>query len=72
MKKVCRCLKDAVLNPSTSCRDISETLSSQLAKEKLERRECFLKLMSSIRFLARQTLPIHEDVDESNMQLLKL
>ena len=73
-----RCHKDAVLKTVTipaSCRDIGETLSSQLAKEKLERRQCFLKLISSIKFLARQGLPIRGDGDESNsnyMQLLKL
>ena len=73
-----RCHKDAVLKTVTvpaSCRDIGETLSSQLAKEKLERRLCFLKLMSSVRYLARQALPIRGDGDESNsnyMQLLKL
>ena len=58
-----RCHKDAVLKTVTipvSCRDIGETLSSQLAKEKLERRQCFLKLMSSMRFLARQALQFME------------
>ena len=51
--------KDAVTKTvaiPASCRDISETLLSQLANEKLERRQCFLKLMSSIRFLSRQAL----------------
>ena len=70
-----RCHKDAVLKTVTipaSCRDIGETLSSQVAKEKVERRQCFLKLMSSIRFLTRQALPIHGDGDECNMQILKL
>ena len=73
-----RCHKDAVLKTVTipaSCKDIGEVLSSQLAKEKLERRQCFLKLMSSIRYLARQALPIRGDGNESNsnyMQLLKL
>ena len=73
-----RCHKDAVLKTVTipaSCRDIGETLSSQVAKEKLDKRQCFLKLISSIRFLARQAVPIRGDGDESNsnyMQLLKL
>ena len=73
-----RCHKDVVLKTVTlpaSCRDIGETLSSQLAQEKLERRQCFLKLMSNMRFLARQGLPIRGDGDESNsnyMQLLRL
>ena len=70
-----RCHKNAEFKTVTipgSYWDIGETLSSQLAKEKLERRQCFLKLMSSIRFLARQVLLIHGDRDEFNMQLLKL
>ena len=67
--------KDAVIKTfaiPSSYRDIGETLSSQLAKEKLERRQCFLKWMSGIRILARQALPIRGDGDESNMQILKL
>ena len=73
-----RCHKDAVSKTVTvpaSRRDIGETLSSQLAKEKLERRQCFLKVMSSVRYLTRQALPIRGDGDESNsnyMQILKL
>ena len=66
------CIKDC--HYPSHCRDIGETLSLQLVKEKLERRQCFLKLMSSIRFLARQAL-IRGDGDESNcnhMQLLRL
>ena len=70
-----RCHKDAVIKTvaiSASCRDIGETLSSQLAKEKLKRRQCFLKVMSSITFLTRQALRIRGDGDKSNMQILKL
>ena len=54
-----RCHKDAILKTVTipaSWRDIGETLSSQLANKKLEKRQCLLKLMPSIRFLARQAL----------------
>ena len=39
--------KKTVIIPA-SCRDIDETLLSQLSKEKLERMQCFLKLKSSI------------------------
>ena len=73
-----RCHKDVILKTVTipaSCRDISETLSSQLANKKLVKRQCFLKLMPSIRFLAKQALPVRGDGDESNsnyMQLLKV
>ena len=65
-----RCDKDAVLKIviiPASCRDIGgETLSSQLAKEKLERRQCFLKLMSRTRFLARQVLTVCGDGNDFN------
>ncbi len=73
-----RCHKDAVLKTITipaTTKDIGESLSSQLAKDRLEHRQCFLKLLSNVRFLARQALPLRGGGDESNsnyMQLLKL
>ena len=73
-----RCHKDSVLKTVTlpaTTRDVGESLSSQLAKDRLERRQCFLKLLSNVRFLARQALPLRGDGDESDsnyMQLLKL
>ena len=73
-----RCHKDAILNtitlPATTS-DISELLSTQLAKERLERRKCFLKLLSNVRFLSRQGLAFRGDGDESDsnfMQLIRL
>ena len=60
--------------PATT-RDIGESLSTQHAKEKLVRPQCFLKLLSNLRFLARQGLPLRGDGDESDSnftQLLKL
>ena len=56
--------------PATTT-DIAESLSV----EKLERRQCFLKVLSNIRFLARQGLPLrgHGDESDSNfIQLMKL
>ena len=51
--------KEAVLKvitlPATTV-DTGETLSSQHQCEKLERCHCFLKIISNIRFLARQGL----------------
>ena len=47
----------------------------QHAQQKLECRQCFLKLLSNVRFLARQGLPLHGDGDECDsnyLQLLKL
>ena len=73
-----KCHKEAVLKmvtlPSTT-RDVAESLSTQHQREKLERRKCFLKVLSSIKFLARQGLPLrgHGDESDSNfLQLLKL
>ena len=56
-------------------RDVGESLSTQHAKEKLERRKCFLKILQNVRFLARQGLPLRGDgkEEDSNFkQLLKL
>ena len=78
-----KCHKEAVLKMVTlpsSTRNVAESLSSRLRKEKLERRQCFLKVLSNIRYLARQGLPLrgHGDPEtqtesESNFaQLMKL
>ena len=52
------------------------SLSLQVAKEKLERMKCFLKILTNLRFLARQGLPLirgHRDDQNSNFrQLMKL
>ena len=55
---------------------MAECLSTQLKKDKLERRQCLLKVLSNIRFLARQGLPLrghgdHES-DSNFLQLMKL
>ena len=56
-----KCHQEAVLKvitlPSTS-RDIAECMSAQVTVERLDRRQCFLKILSNIRFLARQGLPM--------------
>ena len=52
-----KCLKVAVLKiqtwPSTTS-NIAECLSQQIKKEKLDRRQCFLKILSNMKFLAQQ------------------
>ncbi len=56
-----KCHKEAVLKMVTlpsSTKNVDEALSTQLRKEKLERRQCFLKVLSNVRFLARQGLPL--------------
>lgn len=72
------CHKTAVLKTITllsTTRDVGELLSAAHSQDRLERRQCFLKLLSNVRFLARQALPLRGDGDEfdSNyIQLLKL
>ena len=72
------CHKEAVLKVTTlpaSTPDVAMCLSSQHQKDCLERRQCFLKILSNVRFLARQGLPFrgHGDESESNFtQLLRL
>ena len=54
--------------------NVSEILSSTLAKEKGTNRHCLLKVLSSLRFLARQGCGIrgHDDDKEGNCQQLFL
>ena len=59
----------------TTTRDIGEMLSQQHAKEKAGNRKILLKILSNVRFLARQGLALRGDGDESDsnfMQLLNL
>ena len=52
-----KCHKEAVLKiftlPSTT-RNIADILSDQHKQEKFDRRQCFLKVLSTLKFLARQ------------------
>ena len=68
--------KEAVLKMVTfSSVNVAESLSLTLKKEKYERRECLVKIISNIKFLARQGLPLRGHGDESNsnfFQLMKL
>ncbi|XP_071810718.1 zinc finger MYM-type protein 1-like [Apostichopus japonicus] len=67
--------KDAVMMSVTlpkTTTDVGESLSSQLVKEKKERREIFLKIISNIRFLARQGLALTGDGDESDSNFIRL
>lgn len=51
------------------CQDVSELLSTEHAREKEEKQRCLLRILSSLRFLARQSCPFrgHNETDvESN------
>lgn len=57
--------------PATT-QDIGEQLSHQHAQEKKQNQEMLLKIISCIRFLARQGLPLRGDGDETNSNFLAL
>lgn len=73
-----KCHKEAVdrvlVIPST-CKDCGDMLSGQHAIEKAINRKMLLTILSSIRYLARQGLPLRGDGNEDDgnfIQLLKL
>lgn len=65
---------EKLLTLPTTTSDVGEMLSSTLIKEKAENRQCLLKVLSSLRFLARQGCGIrgHDEADGNFFQLLKL
>ena len=69
------CHKDSVLKtitlPSTTS-DVGEMLTSQLAKERLERRKCLLNMLSNARFLSRHGLALRGDVEGSDSNFMRL
>ena len=72
------CHKEAVemvLTLPATTKDVGELLSSAHAHEKAVNRHCLVKVISTLRFLARQGCPIrgHDDETDGNFyQLLKL
>ena len=58
-----------------TCPDVGEMLFREHATKKEKNRECLLKIISNLKFLARQGLPVRGDEDETDskfIQLLKL
>ena len=51
---------------------VADMLSKQAATEKQQNRQYLLKVLSSIRFLACQGLPLHGDGDETDSNLHQL
>ena len=54
----------SMLGTALTTKDIAEQLSSQHEAEKLTRRKSLLKILSSVRYLARQGLPLRGDGNE--------
>ena len=70
----CHKAADVITIPSTT-RDIGEQQSQIHCQKKATNRRMFLKVLSSIRYLARQGLALRGDGDEQDrnfLQLLKL
>ena len=59
--------------PAT-CRNVGEMLCNTLAVEKANNRHCLLKVVSGLKFLARQGCGIrgHDDNEGNLLQLMKL
>ena len=73
-----KCHKEAVMCmitlPATTL-NIATCLSNEHQREQLENRQCFLKILSNVQFLARQCLPLRghgSEIDSNFIQLLKL
>ncbi len=69
------CHKEALLKIVTvpaSTSNVAEIISTKHKKDKLERRLCFLKIVSNIRFLARQGLALRGGGDESDSNFIQL
>ena len=54
------------------CEDIGEQISEAHAVEKSANRQALLKILSNVRFLARQSLPLRGDGDGSNSNFTQL
>ena len=57
---------------ATSCPDVEEMLLLQHAQKKKEDRECLLKIMANLKFLATQGLPLQGDGDDSDSNFIPL
>ena len=63
-----------VVTPST-CRDVVDMIVKQHKQEKMHNRQCLLKIISNVKFIARQGFPFHgdgEEIDSNFIQLMKL
>ena len=73
-----KCHKEAVMRMVTlpaPTPNIATCLSNEHQREQVENRQCFLKILSNIKFLARQGLPLRghsSDIESNFIQLLKL
>ena len=63
---------DKVITLPKTTKDIGETLSTKHSENKNDNRECLIKILSSLRFLGRQGLPIRGDGDDTDRNYTQL
>ena len=63
---------EAIITLPATTRDIGEQLSQQHSKEKQVNRKMLLKIVSSLRYLARQGLAVRGDGNEKDCNLAQL
>ena len=61
-----------VVDIPSSYADVGEMLSSEYTQEKKNNRQCLLKILSNVAFLARQGLAFRGDGDEINSNFVQL
>ena len=54
-----------------ACHDIGEMLSSQHAQQKKQSRDCLLKVVSNLKFLARQEIALHRDDGDADSNYIR-
>ena len=64
-------LQVMIVIPST-CHDVGDVLVKQHKQEKKDNRQCLLKILSNVQFLARQGLPFRGDAEETDSNFIKL
>ena len=69
----CHCeAVEVVISLPACCKDVGTQLSQQYAKEIENNRKILLKILSCVKFLARQGLALRGDGDESDSNFLQL
>ena len=66
---------ETIVTLPSQCEDITEHFCKQISSDKRDNRQCLLKIISNVSYLARQGLAFRGDGDETNsnfMQLLRL
>ena len=69
------CHKEAIevmVTLPATVKDIGELSSQKHADQKAKNRKLFLQILSSLKFLARQGLPLRGDKDEKDGNFIKL